>query len=374
MAVALCGLGRPAGPPSHGTSRLRRYVRDADPVVATNAAIAATREAARKWERRSAFQADKDGLERPSNNRAGTQPPADCLSALTAAVRRGFALPMRAAAVEALASIDGAATLAALRELCDQYGRPGGPQSHYVPELHVELIRGLARHVDAADDPRCTAALRAPSPDVRLEALAAWSESRGKRGQSPFAGTARRVLRTNGDCPLFPRRPLPVELTDLRAAGDYRVRAAALQVMAKHRHPQAEQYAADALRNNDLRMRTAAIVALGQLGGQKPQDALQGLLAKHQPERLRTEAVAALTKMGAKKPVLDAAGDESWRVRAKVAEALPAWPDAEAAVVAPRLLDDPSGEVQARCSRPRTNGRWNWPGRSCCRPWAATAL
>ena len=26
----------------------------------------------------------------------------------------------------------------------------------------------------------------------------------GKRGQSPFAGTARRVLRTNGDCPLFP--------------------------------------------------------------------------------------------------------------------------------------------------------------------------
>ena len=26
----------------------------------------------------------------------------------------------------------------------------------------------------------------------------------GKRGQSPFAGTAQRVLRTNGDCPLFP--------------------------------------------------------------------------------------------------------------------------------------------------------------------------
>jgi uroporphyrinogen decarboxylase len=27
----------------------------------------------------------------------------------------------------------------------------------------------------------------------------------GRRGQSPFAGTARRVLRTNGDCPLFPQ-------------------------------------------------------------------------------------------------------------------------------------------------------------------------
>ena len=34
--------------------------------------------------------------------------------------------------------------------------------------------------------------------------------SGGKRGQSPFAGTARKVLRTNGDCPLFP--PLRDEL------------------------------------------------------------------------------------------------------------------------------------------------------------------
>jgi ribokinase len=34
-----------------------------------------------------------------------------------------------------------------------------------------------------------------PAPAAPLE---------GKRGQSPFAGTARRVLRTNGDCPLFP--------------------------------------------------------------------------------------------------------------------------------------------------------------------------
>ncbi len=30
-----------------------------------------------------------------------------------------------------------------------------------------------------------------------------WGVGDGKRGQSPFAGTARRVLRTNGDCPLF---------------------------------------------------------------------------------------------------------------------------------------------------------------------------
>jgi len=37
----------------------------------------------------------------------------------------------------------------------------------------------------------------------------------GKRGQSPFAGTARRVLRTNGDCPLFPDEPAGLDLIGL---------------------------------------------------------------------------------------------------------------------------------------------------------------
>ena len=31
-----------------------------------------------------------------------------------------------------------------------------------------------------------------------------WANSNGKRGQAPFAGTALRVLRTKGDCHLFP--------------------------------------------------------------------------------------------------------------------------------------------------------------------------
>jgi len=32
---------------------------------------------------------------------------------------------------------------------------------------------------------------------------------RAEKGHSPFAGTARRVLRTKGECPLFPRRQSP---------------------------------------------------------------------------------------------------------------------------------------------------------------------
>ncbi len=38
----------------------------------------------------------------------------------------------------------------------------------------------------------------------------------GKRGQSPFAGTARGVLRANGDCPLFPLGVKPEELASIR--------------------------------------------------------------------------------------------------------------------------------------------------------------
>jgi hypothetical protein len=50
----------------------------------------------------------------------------------------------------------------------------------------------------------------------------AWERSaelaEGKRGQSPFAGTARRVLRTNGDCPLFPEGQPSFAMA--KAAGD----------------------------------------------------------------------------------------------------------------------------------------------------------
>jgi membrane protease YdiL (CAAX protease family) len=60
--------------------------------------------------------------------------------------------------------------------------------------------------------------------------LVGWVLSRilGKRGQPPFAGTAGRVLRTNGDCPLFPTlRPsamvIAVVLTSLAFAAAHYV-------------------------------------------------------------------------------------------------------------------------------------------------------
>ena len=59
--------------------------------------------------------------------------------------------------------------------------------------------------------------------EMVLNDLAVW-----ERGQAPFAGTARRVLRTNGACPLFPKR-LRVEFRkiDSPAGAGYTLHAAA---------------------------------------------------------------------------------------------------------------------------------------------------
>jgi HEAT repeat protein len=245
-----------------------RYLADNDPVVAANAAIALAR------------SGDARGAKR-----------------LAEAVRRpDIHLPMRCAAVEALAGLEEPTVVPLLRELIEQYGR-STPESRppYHADLHAELIRGLARHVDPADDPHFVTALHSRAPNVRLEALRAWAEGRG------------------GD--------LPTEVADLRDDPDPNVRAAALQVLARRHHPAAYGYLDAALRDHDLRVRTAAIAALGELGGTQAQATLERML-EDQPEAVRAAAVSALSQLGAEEAVLGAIGDQSWRVRLKVAEAL----------------------------------------------------
>ena len=227
---------------------------------------------------------------------------------------------MRAAAVEALASIDGAATLAALRELCDQYGRSRRPA--------VALRTRVARRVDPRTGPprRCG---RRSAVYCRVACAVARRAARSpggvERKSARHAAGRTHRLACGGRLPRAGRR----------LAGDGQAPASAGRTIRRRR----------AARQR-LRVRTAAIAALGQLGGRKPQDALQGLLAKHQPERLRIEAVAALAKLGRRSPCSMRRATSRGASCAKVAEALPAWPDAEAAAVARRLLDDPSGEVQ----------------------------
>ena len=271
---------------------LRPLLADKDPIVAGNAAIGLAR------------FGDASGAQR---------------LAATARIPT-LRLSMRCAAVEALGFLQGAEALALLRELTDQYGPPRpGAHAAYMPELHAELVRGLARHVEASAEPRLTAALRSPAGAVRLEALHAWGSGR--------AGA------------------LPTTVADLRSDGDARVRAAALQAMVARHHPQASPFLTDALHDTDLQVRLAAIAGLGVVGDRSAQATLK-TLSKDRIDRIRAEAVTALAHAGAKQAVLEAAGDESWRVRLVVAQALAAWPDRDGAAAALRFLDDASAEVQ----------------------------
>jgi ABC-type transport system substrate-binding protein len=81
--------------------------------------------------------------------------------------------------------------------------------AHFWPEL--EGARQLAQEVHAK------------YPRVVVGVCDAEAVGEGKRGQSPFAGTAQRVLRTNGDCPLFPGGARGDLLTDWAARRDDRL-------------------------------------------------------------------------------------------------------------------------------------------------------
>ena len=162
------------------------------------------------------------------------------------------------AAVEALRRPRRRVVGTAGRKLADQYGYkpqqksppaagPRPPSSPYLPELHAELVRGLARRVDPGKEPRLAAALASPAPAVRVEALRAWAASR------------------KGD--------LPPAAADLRSNSDPRVRAAALQTLVVRDHPQAKQWLAEALRDVALPVRLAAISGLGVLGDPESQAA-----------------------------------------------------------------------------------------------------
>ena len=123
-------------------------------------------------------------------------------------------LPARCAAVEALGLLPGDSQVATLQKLADRYGQfAPGASAGYQADLHAELLRALARHVDAGDDPRFLAAVEVPSPLVRIEALRAWAA--GSHGS------------------------MPNEVVDLRSSDDARVRAAAMKALAARKHPQA---------------------------------------------------------------------------------------------------------------------------------------
>ncbi len=281
-----------AGTPAQRHAELRKSLGDKNPVVAANAAIGLAR------------LGDGSGL-----------------AQLAQAIRcPNLKLEMRCAAAEALGEIREPSPRSLIGELIDQYGKasPDGG-SPIIPELHAELARSLARHVDPADDRRLTEALKSLSPAVRLEAIDAWAA--GHQGA------------------------LPVEATDLRSDPDLRVRAAALRALALRHDPQAHEYLARALNNAQLPVRLAAIAALGLLGGPEAKASLSEV-KKDEPELIRAAAVMSLARLGETAAVLDSASDRSWRVRLAVAQSLTASPGDAGRAAARKLLGDASSEVQ----------------------------
>ncbi|MGA2253093.1 MAG: HEAT repeat domain-containing protein [Thermoguttaceae bacterium] len=241
-------------------------------------------------------------------------------------------LPARCAAVEALGQLPGNGQAETLRRLVDRFGQfAPGASTGYQADLHAELLRALSRHVDAGDDPRFLEAVRVPSAQVRIETLRAWA-----------AGT---------------RGMMPTEIVDLRSDDNPRVRATAIAALAARKPPAARDHLTSALHDVDLQVRLAAIHGLGQLDDTQARATLADLL-KDRSELIRAEAVAAVAVRGSRAVVLGAAGDLSWRVRLKVAEALAGYGDSDGAATARHLLNDPSAEVERQVVRSLAA----WPG------------
>ncbi len=283
--------------PSNRQPDFHALLSDADPIVAVNSALVLAR------------TGDSAGRER-----------------LIDAVRSPeLPLPARCAAVEALANLKESQAIDSLKDLLGQYGRFGKEaKAPYISELHAELIRGLARRASPADNTFFIEALRSPAADVRLETLKAYAAS--------------------------PEKTLPIEAVDLRTDGDWRIRAAALEAIASHRHPQAADYLSTGLSDGDARVRQAAIAGLGILGTTEALATLQKML-KDPNDSVRAQVVSALAAAKVEGPVIEAAADQSWRVRRKAADALALFPDQKAESAAQRLLDDGSSEVQLAAVR-----------------------
>ena len=156
----------------------------------------------------------------------------------------------RRAAIEAFSELNHPIAVVELRSLLDQHGSFAGDAARsYQPDLHLELLHGLARAERSVNapplgpegEPRFARALESPAAAVRREALVALA--------NPLSG------------------PLPANIIRYVGDIDSSVRRAALQTLAVRRNPEALELLRQALLDQDLTVRLSAIADLGLLGG-----------------------------------------------------------------------------------------------------------
>ena len=260
------------------------------------------------------------------------------LAELTATLGRiNTKLPMRRAAAESLAWVEPATAVPWLIDLVDEFssvaitsdGRAAA-QAGRSAELHAELLRALAVHARAADEPRFTWALDSRSPLVLIDTLDAW-------GTPP---TVMSPVETS------PGQTLPVQIVSLCDHPRPKVRLRAIRALAVHHHRQAMPRLIAGLADRDWIVRRSAIASLALLGDDEAIGQLEQLL--HDPgEIVRAEAVTALAHTSAWQLTAQALGDESRRVREALAASLAERRDSAAHSLAEQLVTDRAVTVQA---------------------------
>jgi len=169
-----------------------------------------------------------------------------------AASRSDLRMPLRQAAIEALAAIDRPDARQAIEFLLKRYGDGGGENAAaYVPRLHTELLIAILAWPPSDAMPYWTAALKSPDAQVRLSTLEVLAEIDAR---------------------------LPAGVARLRDDTDSRIRGAALRALAAHHDPQAFEYLRRALDDFDLSVRQAAIAGLGEIKTPASQTALEKML------------------------------------------------------------------------------------------------
>jgi HEAT repeat protein len=235
--------------------------------------------------------------------------------------RRAHDPAIRRAAIETLAALDDPNTPALLDRLFETYAvyRPEDEFSQYSAELHVELLRAVARHTSPARDARVIGALEHPQTEIRVEAV-------------------RLIAADHGG-------PVPQLVIDLARGGAHPLRRAAIEALGRRGEADAAPVLAAAAYDPDIGVRLAAIEALGRVGGETAVAELRTIL--HQEKtRIQEVAVAALGGLGDWQSVHYAAAHDDWRVRRAAAYAL-AGDDSDGAIsAAAALARDASSDVQ----------------------------
>ena len=261
--------------PSAPRSDLAEELLSSSPVVATNAAIVTAH-----W--------------------ATGQP----IEHLAVAIRAAeLPLPLRCASAEALGLVKHPSTAPILRKLLRQFASPDPGKSpdedervpREIPDLHVDLIRALARHAEPGDETWFNRALASSDWQVRLEGAAAWSA--------------------------LSDLSLPAQLIELRGDRDPRVRVTVVRTIVAHRDPRAVVYLQEALGDSDFDVRMAAMTALGEIGTGDAK-ALVGRMKDHGRELQEAAVATSRAAKGLRDDVQASAKDAQSQLRLAVAETL----------------------------------------------------